>query len=98
MRGVHAGAFQGEPCPGPEDTEPVSHSSKVLYLLLLRCRERPRLGFARKLAHPLLILIAKPEAKDLAGQFGREIAVAGLHDPTDGGFAERCLRLFNLNL
>jgi hypothetical protein len=45
MRGVHAGAFQGEPCFGPEDTEPVSYPPIGLHLGLFRGRERPLLGF-----------------------------------------------------
>ena len=56
MRGVHAGVFQGEPCFGPENTKPVSHSPIAFHLALLHRRERSLLGFEGKLPHMPLIL------------------------------------------
>src|SRR4051794_10502061 len=72
MHHVHAGAFQGEPGPRPEEAEPVSDSSIVLDLVLLGGRERPLLRLEGEVAHPFLVLGAEPEAQELAGGFGRE--------------------------
>src|SRR4051794_17044433 len=87
MHGIHAGAFEGEPCPGPEDTEPVSYPAIILDFGLLGGRKIPLLSLERKFTHPCLVLFAKLKAEEFAGCFGREIAVVGFDQPTDdGGF------------
>lgn len=45
IRGIHAGALQGKPGLGPQDTKPVADPPKILHLDLLRRRKRPGLGF-----------------------------------------------------
>src|SRR5690606_6360213 len=85
MHVVHAGALQGEPRPGPEDPEPVSHPAVVLHLLLLRRRQRPLLGLEGQLAHPRLVLVPESEAQQFARRLGREIAAVRLDEPADDG-------------